>query len=679
MIRILSSGGAARTVSAVVASFLAILAAAGGVGPQRDTGPEPIAAATVDPDALRIFCFDSRNPPDPDVMDWINSLVTQQVLDYQLSNQVWANNGTPVTLTWSFVPDGVMLPGLGSQAQAPSELFSRMNQRFGNNQALWISLFDQAFTRWGQLTGITFVRVTSGANEWDNGTAFPTNTSSSTHGHFRIGMRALDGAGGVLAFNYFPPFSDMVIDSSENWASSSGNYRFLRNVLMHEMGHGLGMAHCCPINQSKLLEPTYSSAYDGPQHDDVRGIHQLHGDFYEPNNNLNVATSLGQLNVGQTLLPSSVPGASFNFSSRTSIDRLADQDWFRFDITGPMNLNVTVTPVGHDYLSGPQLQGGACSAGTSINSLTAADLAVQVFGPNSSTLLATAASNPIGLSETISNLPLGTPGAYYVRVYATTANAPQLYRLQISATTGGAGACPSFTTDPLSGSVCFGGQLILNVVVAGNPAPTLQWRRNGVIIPGQTGTSYIIASASQFSSGDYDVVATNSCGVVISDVATVTVIDEPEILQHPISQVVSSGAFVSLVADSTGSPLWRWFKNNQVMEGQTASSLIFESVSLGDAGSYYAEAYNNCGSALTSTAVLTVNQTCYANCDGSTQPPILNVDDFTCFINSFAAAQTLPVASQITAYANCDGSTTVPILNVDDFTCFINRFAQGCP
>lgn len=30
-------------------------------------------------------------------------------------------------------------------------------------------------------------------------------------------------------------------------------------------------------------------------------------------------------------------------------------------------------------------------------------------------------------------------------------------------------------------------------------------------------------------------------------------------------------------------------------------------------------------------------------------------------------------------YANCDGSTTPPILNIDDFTCFINRFAQGCP
>jgi hypothetical protein len=39
---------------------------------------------------------------------------------------------------------------------------------------------------------------------------------------------------------------------------------------------------------------------------------------------------------------------------------------------------------------------------------------------------------------------------------------------------------------------------------------------------------------------------------------------------------------------------------------------------------------------------------CYANCDGSTVQPILNVADFVCFNNRFARG---------TPYANCDGST----------------------
>jgi serralysin len=673
-----STGGRARVIAAFLASSLAVLAAFGGLAPTRDRSfVSEAEAGAAEP--VRIFCFDAENPPSPEIMDWINSVVMNQVLDYQLSNQVWANNGTPVTLTWSFVPDGVALPGLGSQAAAPSELFSRMNQRFGNNQALWISLFEQCFNRWGELTGLTFVRVTSGGNPWDNGVAFPTTSSSSTHGHFRIGMRPLDGAGGVLAFNYFPPYSDMVLDALDNWASSGGNYRFLRNVVMHEMGHGLGMAHCCPHNQSKLLEPAYSSSYDGPQHDDVRAIHHLHGDFYEPNNNLNVATDLGPLNINQALFPSTAPGATFNFSARTSIDRLADQDWFKVTVSEPIEMNVTVTPVGHSYLSGPQLSGGACSAGTSTNSLTAGTLAVQVFGPNSSTLMATAASNPAGVAESISGLSIIQPGAYYVRVYATASTGPQLYRLQINATAGSGGTCPTFSTQPLSASICFGDELTLHAAATGVPQPTYQWRRNGVIIPGQTGPSYFIGSAGVFHAGFYDCIATNACGSTPSDVAEVILTEDPEITVNPASQNVQVGVPLSLVADSIGSPLWRWYKNNQLLEGQTGSSLIFESVTLGDAGTYYAEAYNACNSAQTAQAILTVEQSCYANCDNSTQAPILNVDDFTCFINQFAAAQALPHGQQVTSYANCDGSTTAPVLNVDDFTCFINQFATGCP
>jgi hypothetical protein len=60
---------------------------------------------------------------------------------------------------------------------------------------------------------------------------------------------------------------------------------------------------------------------------------------------------------------------------------------------------------------------------------------------------------------------------------------------------------------------------------------------------------------------------------------------------------------------------------------------------------------------------------CYANCDASTATPVLNVADFTCFLQRFAAGD---------AYANCDGSTAIPVLNVADFTCFLQRFAAGC-
>jgi hypothetical protein len=61
---------------------------------------------------------------------------------------------------------------------------------------------------------------------------------------------------------------------------------------------------------------------------------------------------------------------------------------------------------------------------------------------------------------------------------------------------------------------------------------------------------------------------------------------------------------------------------------------------------------------------------CYANCDSSSAPPILNVNDFACFLNRYVSGD---------AWANCDGSTTAPVLNINDFSCFINRYAAGCP
>lgn len=61
---------------------------------------------------------------------------------------------------------------------------------------------------------------------------------------------------------------------------------------------------------------------------------------------------------------------------------------------------------------------------------------------------------------------------------------------------------------------------------------------------------------------------------------------------------------------------------------------------------------------------------CYPNCDGSNQGPVLAANDFACFLNYFAAGNTL---------ANCDGSMRSPQLSANDLVCFLNRYAGGCP
>ena len=60
---------------------------------------------------------------------------------------------------------------------------------------------------------------------------------------------------------------------------------------------------------------------------------------------------------------------------------------------------------------------------------------------------------------------------------------------------------------------------------------------------------------------------------------------------------------------------------------------------------------------------------CSVNCDGSSTAPILNANDFQCYLNTFASGD---------CYANCDGSSTNPTLNANDFQCFLNKYAAGC-
>jgi hypothetical protein len=63
----------------------------------------------------------------------------------------------------------------------------------------------------------------------------------------------------------------------------------------------------------------------------------------------------------------------------------------------------------------------------------------------------------------------------------------------------------------------------LTVAANGTPAPTFQWRKDGVAIPNATGAALTLASVTSANAGSYTVVATNAAGSVTSNAATLTV------------------------------------------------------------------------------------------------------------------------------------------------------------
>lgn len=381
-------------------------------------------------------CFEEGTPPD--VMARYYDAMQHGPEDQRFFiGGSWASQGTPRTLTWSFVPDGLSIPpAIQGEPTEASSLFSRMDSLFAGlgGRAAWIAQFEACFARWAALSGMAYTRITFGGNDWDDGAAWGANGSSS-RGDVRICMKLINGAGGVLAYNFFPTNSDMVLDRAESWSSTNNSFRFLRNIVMHEHGHGLGFAHVCPANGTKLMEPFLSTSFDGPQHDDIRAVQYNYGDAFESDNSPGAAPNVGTVNVGTPLTVGPIPAPAVAFSSLLSIDNNGKQDYLAFTVTGPRALAVTLTPLGLNYDSSSQNGDGSCNSGNFINSLTIANLAMQVIATNGSTVLATADAQPAGVAETLSNVHLLTAGTYYLRVFeSNTPNQPQLYQATLSVT-----------------------------------------------------------------------------------------------------------------------------------------------------------------------------------------------------------------------------------------------------
>lgn len=83
---------------------------------------------------------------------------------------------------------------------------------------------------------------------------------------------------------------------------------------------------------------------------------------------------------------------------------------------------------------------------------------------------------------------------------------------------------PSITSHPGNLVVNSGGVATFAVTASGSNPLSYQWRKNGVLIPGQTGSSLVLSSVRSFDEADYTVVVGNSAGSVTSNDAVLSVL-----------------------------------------------------------------------------------------------------------------------------------------------------------
>ncbi|HYO25704.1 MAG TPA: pre-peptidase C-terminal domain-containing protein [Lacipirellulaceae bacterium] len=358
------------------------------------------------------------------------------------SNPAMTGMGSPMTVTWSFAPDGTNISDGSNIPGTTSSLRAYLDGSFGAGDAgpdlttrPWFPIFNQAFGRLNQLSGINFVY-----EPHDDGTPFSQGAIGvlGVRGDVRLSGMSYVGTSNphALATNFYPDYAEMMIATNQHsyLGVPAGNYRRFRNVLMHEAMHGLGVDHV-NSDQPLLLAPALVSTFDGPQLDDILALQRLYGDALEKNGGNDVpamATSLGALTVGQPLVRGTlgdtvaVSGGQTDF---LSIDDITDTDFFSFTLSAPQAVTLELSPKGTTYQAGPVTTPASPLA--AYNTRTLSDLTLALYDSNGTTQLGATANlaGPGGNETILRELNAGT---YYARV-AGSQNNVQLYQLSVSA------------------------------------------------------------------------------------------------------------------------------------------------------------------------------------------------------------------------------------------------------
>ena len=292
--------------------------------------------------------------------------------------------GTPVTLTYGIVADGTAFSSFNGVTNTTnpggSNLIAFLDAEVGNaadasitnvQDKSWFSIISSAYTRWGDISGLTFE-----FEENDDGLTLSSSGTSSgelgTRADLRLSGANFDGQSGanVLAFNFFPNNGDGLIDTDNSnfFGNSNNNFLGLRNVLAHEIGHGLGLDHVISSSNRFLLEPTINLSFDGPQLADILAVQRSYGDFFEANGGNDTAataTPIGTFGDGDAFIlggdADSAPSPQEVQPNQTdffSIDGDQDEDYFAFTVDEMVLLEASLTQVGDVFTAAEEATGG---------------------------------------------------------------------------------------------------------------------------------------------------------------------------------------------------------------------------------------------------------------------------------------------------------------------------------
>jgi hypothetical protein len=349
--------------------------------------------------------------------------------------------GDSTTVTWGFVRDGTGIdPAFGGESSDPSSLISFLDTNIGGGTASdftdrpWFDLFENIFDRWDSVSGLQFAYEAADSGATINGFSNPQG-QLGVNADVRIGGHSIDGQAGsnTLAYNYFPDHGDMVIDTDnvDDFSDPANNFLFLRNVLAHEFGHGMGLPHVttnASSPEAALMNPFLNENFDGPQIDDIAEAQRRYGDNFEDNagnDMFSTATDLGNftgldIEIGSDAdMGSSVIEVAPDQVDFVSIDDDSDEDFLSITLDGTYDMTFVLDMVGPSYTR----NGGAYDLSAQ------SDLDLEILDSDGVTVLGASALNGLNVTEQV-DLQLDA-GTYFARITGRN-NDAQFYTFNAS-------------------------------------------------------------------------------------------------------------------------------------------------------------------------------------------------------------------------------------------------------
>ncbi len=246
-----------------------------------------------------------------------------------------------------------------------------------------------------------------------------------------------------------------------------------------------------------------------------------------------------------------------------------------------------------------------CIGRSAVFSLTATGNGLNYQWKKDGSVIANATSNTYQIPVAL----VSDTGSYNCMVSGTCGSAVSSIQAHLSVYDN-----PVFSDSPSSTTVCEGTKLQLSVTVKNSVNTVFEWTKDAMVLTNSQHVSGVntpvltINSVNPSDAGSYSLRAGQCGNMVSTSPAVLSVRSIPTITTQPQSQVLPSGASLSLSVNATGDDLhYQWLLNDKEIAAATSASFSIKSLKKVDEGDYSVVLKNACGERRSSAAHIQIS------------------------------------------------------------------------